>query len=237
MAGKKTLLFDFGGTLDTDGVHWFQKDKDIYNYFNIKIDEAEFRNAYIASERRIEDANVPRELSLKDTLRMQLSFQLQYLLENSLKGRSDSEKLLEEMTDYCYNDVRMTLRTAYEVLAGLKQDYRLGLVSNFYGNLMNVCMETNLYNLFEVIVDSAVAGVRKPDPLIFQIAADRMNIQTGDGIVIGDSYINDIVSAKSIGFTTIWIRNKGWNEPDDVTNADHIISSFTEIPRTLNNIF
>ena len=33
----KAILFDFGGTIDTDGVHWSEKYWDLYEQFSVGV--------------------------------------------------------------------------------------------------------------------------------------------------------------------------------------------------------
>ena len=64
--------------------------------------------------------------------------------------------------------------TARRVLARLSRRHRLGVVSNFYGNLGAVCADAGLTALFDVIADSTAVGWTKPDPRIFRHALDAL---------------------------------------------------------------
>ena len=60
------------------------------------------------------------------------------------------------------------------VLEALGERYRLGVVSNFYGNLEAVCQSSGLAPLFAVMTDSRQVGAEKPDPAIFRAALDAL---------------------------------------------------------------
>ena len=56
----------------------------------------------------------------------------------------------------------------------LSEHYRLGVVSNFYGNLEAVCQSSGLAPLFAVMTDSHCIGAEKPDPAIFRAALEAL---------------------------------------------------------------
>ena len=55
-----------------------------------------------------------------------------------------------------------TLSGRGKLLARLASRYRLGIVSNFYGNLAAACAEAGIERNFSVLVDSTDIGVGKP---------------------------------------------------------------------------
>ncbi|MBI1929962.1 HAD family hydrolase [Candidatus Poribacteria bacterium] len=225
----KALLFDFGGTLDTDGIHWSLKFWDVYQRLGVHISQQEFRGAYLAAESHIA-GDVKREDTLLHTLEKQVCFQFAWLKHNtemSSPALSDERSL--HIAAACYKDVQQTIRRARGMLEALRSTYLLGLVSNFYGNLETVCRELNIYALFGAIIDSTIVGIRKPNPQIFQIATQELGIAPSEATVIGDSYERDIVPAKSLGCSTIWLHGKSWSEPQETSQADHIIHTLDDL--------
>jgi len=81
-----------------------------------------------------------------------------------------------------------------------------------------------------IVQSFAVVGVRKPDPQIFQRAAETLGVSPSDAVVVGDSYTKDILPAHSIGCQTVWIKGEGWtdDEPSDCI-ADMIIHDLSEL--------
>ncbi len=127
---------------------------------------------------------------------------------------------------FCYDYVLKVLETSRPVLQRLSERYPMVLVSNFYGNIHTILADFQL-PFFREVIESAVVGVRKPDPRIFQMGVDALGLLPHEVAVIGDSYDKDIVPAKSIGCQTIWFKGIGWNnEQPDGTAADVIIASF-----------
>ena len=134
------------------------------------------------------------------------------------------------------------LEVSRPVIAKLAERYPLVLVSNFYGNIETILADFHL-QYFKHIVESAVVGVRKPDPQIFQLGVDALRKVTGktadelpasDIVVVGDSFSKDIVPATKIGCQTVWVKGIGWgNEEVDESVPTHIIYNIAELPQVL----
>ena len=91
------------------------------------------------------------------------------------------------------------------VLARLGRRFRLGVVSNFYGNLDRILSATGIAPLLELTCDSALEGVSKPDPRIFTLAVERLTLRSEEVLFVGDSYEQDIVPARAAGLRTAWL--------------------------------
>jgi putative hydrolase of the HAD superfamily len=59
---------------------------------------------------------------------------------------------------------------------------------------------------FDVIVESSVAGVRKPDPRFYRLACDRLAIEPSEAVFLDDLGIN-LKPAKAMGMTTIKVTD------------------------------
>ena len=99
------------------------------------------------------------------------------------------------------------------VLEALGERYRLGVVSNFYGNLEAVCRSSGLAPLFAVMTDSRRVGAEKPDPAIFRAALDALHAAPETTLFVGDSLRRDCEGARRAGMGFIWIA------PEDVQAA------------------
>ncbi len=77
--------------------------------------------------------------------------------------------------------------------------FRLGVVSNAMGNIQADAERYGLADYFDVIIDSQVVGVAKPDPRIFYIALERMRVAPGQALFAGDLYSIDMVGAQASG--------------------------------------
>ena len=103
------------------------------------------------------------------------------------------------------------------------------LVSNFYGNVESVLSDFGLRHFFDSIIESAVVGVRKPDPKIFALGVEALGLEPEQVLVVGDSYKKDIVPAESLGCTVLWLKGKGWTADEDAVMHPNIIKNLREI--------
>ena len=91
------------------------------------------------------------------------------------------------------------------VLERLARRYRLGVVSNFTGNLRPCLEELGLARLFSVISDSAVLGWSKPDPRIFVHTLAALQVSAPRAWMVGDNFEADIRAAAGLGLRTCWL--------------------------------
>ena len=98
------------------------------------------------------------------------------------------------------------------MLEELHGHYPLVLVSNFYGNIEAVLNDYLMRDLFKSVIESSVVGVRKPDPKIFALGVEALNLPAEKVLVVGDSFDKDIVPAHSLGCVTAWFKGETWEE-------------------------
>ena len=85
----------------------------------------------------------------------------------------ERESIVDIVATYCDTQARHTTLRARKVLDTLMaRGYNFVLVTNFYGNIRAVLQGYGLLDLFPRIVESATAGVRNPDPAIWQLGID-----------------------------------------------------------------
>ena len=77
--------------------------------------------------------------------------------------------------------------------------WRLGVVSNSEGHVVDILTEVGLAPLFDVIVDSGVEGISKPDPRLFQLALTRMAAPAAGAWYVGDVPTVDVDGARAAG--------------------------------------
>ena len=107
------------------------------------------------------------------------------------------------MVDAFVGDTRAWDRNR-PLLQRLGRRYRLGVVSNSYGNMPALLAEAALAP-FEVILDSALVGIAKPDPALYALAATRLALSPGAILHVGDSWERDVVPAHAIGMRSAWL--------------------------------
>ena len=95
-------------------------------------------------------------------------------------------------------------------LAALRaRGLRLVVVSNANGTLLSMFTRLGLVGAFDVIFDSHVVGIEKPDPRFFQHALERSGALAETTVHVGDLYHVDVVGARSAGIAAILLDAGG----------------------------
>ena len=207
----KGYIFDYGGTLDTGGVHWRQVIWDTYVRHQVPVSEQQFREAYVFVERQLgSQPLIQPDFTFRQTLELKIRLQLEYLIQNGLSP-SATDKYHAAMVDELYAMVQQTTAHSLAVLRQLTDGPKV-LVSNFYGNLSMVLREFGFDGCFVQVIESAVVGIRKPDPRIFQLGIDALGMSPEEIVVVGDSLENDILPARELGCRAIWFNKQSNKE-------------------------
>lgn len=241
----QAIIFDYGGTIDTNALHWSEVLWEGYQHTNIPVSKEEFRQSYVFAERALaKHPYIQPEHNFLNLLTIKCDLETQDLVNRGVWLVSDTERKIQSdaVANYCYQYVLNVLEVSRPVIATLAEKYPLVLVSNFYGNIETILKDFHL-EYFQHIVESAVVGVRKPDPQIFQLGVDALREIMGktaeelpahDILVVGDSYSKDILPATKIGCQTVWLKGIGWdNETVDETVPTHIIRHIKDLPEVI----
>ena len=153
--------------------------------------------------------------------------------ESLFLSLSDSEihQIAEDMARYINAKTLALLNENRQVLEHLKQKgYPMVLVSNFYGNINQVLKDAGIDGYFKDVIESAVVGVRKPNPAIFALGVFALDLPASQVLVVGDTYGKDIVPAHKLGCHTLWIKGLQWEEKKvDESIPDGIIKKLSEM--------
>jgi putative hydrolase of the HAD superfamily len=209
------VLLDFGGTLDADGLTWKER------FYRLWRDEAvaESREAFDPVFYAADDALVgaiPITLSFDATVRRLAS------------GIAAALAVRDERVI-----AHRHLQRNRALLERLRPRYRLGIVSNFYGNLETVCHNVSVRPLFGVIVDSERVGISKPDPRIFMKALDGLEVRPADAVFVGDSAARDMAGARALGMRHIWLTGEPAPPGGPCCPGDAIIQTFQDVEALL----
>lgn len=233
----KGIIFDFGGTLDTRGDHWSEVLWRGYQYFELPILKDDFRAAYVHGERTLATHPIVQpDFHFVDVLNAKLQIEIAYLVEHNILSLSTEEQTLlaKDMAEYVDAETKDVLRESKEVLESLSARYPMVLVSNFYGNIQTVLKDAGIDRYFSKVIESAVVGVRKPNPAIFALGVCALDLPASQVLVVGDSYDKDIAPAHALGCHTLWIKGLQWEEkPYDEQLPDAIITQLPEMEEYL----
>ncbi len=125
-----------------------------------------------------------------------------------------------------------------------QKGYLLALVSNSLAENTNTDLErTGLANSFDLVLVSSEVRRRKPHPLVFQAALERLGISPEEGVFVGDDPWEDIYGAKRIGLKTILIAHAGYRDvykDEDQRRketADAVITDLESLVAALEHLF
>lgn len=188
----KSLLFDYGGTLDADGTTWLERFHPLYKEAGLDIPSERLDRAFYDSDDNLHLRHALKGLDLAQTVRLQVADVIKAVAP-------DRPELVDRVADRFVADSRAQFKRLTPVLERLAGRYRLGIVSNFYGNLDGILSAEGLRPLFSVVADSGVLGVTKPDAAIFLHAAKAVDAAPAECVMIGDSIKRDMAGATGVG--------------------------------------
>ena len=226
----------------------------------VSIHKQAFRDAYVYGERALAvNPIVTPDFHFEDILREKLILELKFLAGKELleTGKDDAEKqaklgndsdasseslllslsdseihqIAVDMAHYINAKTLDLLQENKQVLEHLKQaGYPMVLVSNFYGNINQVLKDAEIDGYFKDVIESAVVGVRKPNPAIFALGVCALDLPASQVLVVGDTYSKDIMPAHKLGCHTLWIKGLQWEEKQvDESIPDGIIRKLSEM--------
>ena len=195
----------------------------------VRVDPAVLAAAEPLAKRHFDRA--PTIQTTNDAQRGWLYFNL--VLEGAgLRPSARTDAALEELRLYHATENLWETVTpgAAEALAALRaRGLSLIVVSNANGRLSALLERVGLSPLFDVIVDSCVEGVEKPDPRLFEIAMARAGAEPARTMHVGDLYYVDVVGARAAGMHPVLVDVAGLYPNADCPS----VRSVTELPALL----
>jgi putative hydrolase of the HAD superfamily len=123
---------------------------------------------------------------------------------------------------------------AEPLLRTLASRYRLALLTNGAPDVQRAKISrTPFGQYFSEVIISVEAGIGKPDPELFRIAARRLGVEPGDAVMVGDSLARDVAGAKAAGMRAVWIDRKLWDERES-PQPDARIERLSDLPAALD---
>ncbi len=202
----ETLLFDFGGTLDADGVAWKARFYAHYRAEGLEMAAEAFAPAFYTADDALIGA-LPPDCDLGETIeRLAGNLEVELARRDGGSGKAGADCARgRRVASHFLAEAQAAFARNRPLLETLSARFRLGIVSNFYGNLEAVCHGAGLAAFFDVIVDSHRVGARKPDSAIFRAALAPLGAKPETTLMIGDSLRRDREGARRMGMGFIWI--------------------------------
>ncbi|MBV8055587.1 MAG: HAD family hydrolase [Deltaproteobacteria bacterium] len=237
----RAILFDFGGTLDFPR-HWLDRFVAHYQMAGIDIERAELDLAFSATTQK---AYACSEMLRDYSLLQLVGFLVELQFENlGMCDAAAPRRLSAEACSGCgINELKMRIRDAFmaesavgfamsrPLLNSFARHLKIGVVSNFYGNLDRVITEADLAPSITVIADSGRLGFYKPDPRIFAASLAQLGVHPREAVMVGDSITKDCAPARAMGMATVWLRHREFSgrEAAPSNTADFTIDSLEEL--------
>jgi putative hydrolase of the HAD superfamily len=222
----RAILFDFGGTLDGPGEPWIERFALAYRAAGLDVTPDCLHDAVGYGTR--EGYRAPRvaRFGLHDTVAFHVACQFEHL-------RIRNDRAAATIVNTFVTRTAAALVDSHVLLARLAARFRLGVVSNFYGNVERILVECRIAPLLGTIIDSTVVGVSKPDPDIFALAVKRLGVCEDVTLFVGDSIEQDIKPARAAGLRTAWLV--GARTDFVAADADLCLRSLGELDALLDS--
>lgn len=210
----RAILFDLGGTLDGDGLHWLDRFVALYRSVGVGLPRETLRAAFDHAERLASQDGVIATAPFEPMVSRHVGWQLEFL---NLQDPAIARALV---TGFVEPARRAAAANAAMLESLTRRGFSLGVVSNGCGNVDVLCRDLGFADHLSVIVDSRRLGVAKPDPAIFQHAADRLEIDPASTLMVGDSFDRDIRPARLLGMRTAWLEGETARDCPDPSLVD-----------------
>lgn len=128
------------------------------------------------------------------------------ILEDKRLPISEIE-LLEQV--FAMQEVGRIPNTHAEAIRQLGKTHKLGVVSNIWCQskfFLKEFQRVEITDLFETIIFSSDYGLIKPSPLIYRKAIEQIEVNESKIVFVGDSLLFDIMGAKAVGLSAVWIN-------------------------------
>ncbi len=111
-----------------------------------------------------------------------------------------------------------------DVLDYLKPKYNLHIITNGFQEVQAGKMKNSgIDKYFQTITNSEMAGVKKPNPKIFEYALSSANVEKQNAIMIGDCIDADVNGALDFGMDAIYFNESQIETPSHIKQINHLI--------------
>ena len=221
----KTIITDV--FFDLDHTLWdFEKNsvlafETIFKNYQIEIDLDKFLKHYIPINLKYWEMYRTEQITqiqlrygrLKDTFDL-----IAYEIEDE-KINLLSDKYIHYLPKYNH-----LFEGTIEILEYLRPRYKLHIITNGFAEIQNNKLNNaNISHYFQTITNSEMAGVKKPNPIIFQHALDKAQAKKESSIMIGDCLEADIYGAIHSGFEAILFNEHKKTIPENIKQVHHLL--------------
>jgi len=215
------VTFDIGGVIYSDDV--FKRAVfTALNKLSIGVKQADFDQVY------------------KEHLKSQSGSLRSKLCEHFLGSLEKRDELMKIATqnwlftpDDLYQDSKASIAALKS--AGVK----IGIVANQPASVVESLKADQIYDLIDFLGISAIVGIEKPNPAIFELTISKLATPADQIIHIGNRIDTDVLPAKKLGMKTVWVRRGEANpdpSPADLAQADITVDDLTNLTQLISKL-
>ncbi|WP_029272037.1 YjjG family noncanonical pyrimidine nucleotidase [Flavobacterium sp. KJJ] len=145
---------------------------------------------------------------------------------DALNLEISDETINEIANDYIefLTDNNYLFEGAIEVLEYLKPKYRLHIITNGFATVQEKKIKNALLaRYFNTITNSELAGVKKPNSIIFDYAVNLAQASKENSIMIGDCLDADVNGALNAGLDAIFFNEKRVDVPQNIKQINNLL--------------
>ena len=233
-ANIKNIVFDFDNTLE----EWqqYEDDADLFlseiaiEKFGMNIKKEDFAKQFrISKEKFIAKRSKPkyygRDVWLKDTLK---KFNVKF-------KNPDVELLTSLYWDYIIKRVKL-FPGVKPLLSSLSKKYKLFMLSDSDGNVEVKNRRIDKFDIrkyFTKVYTSDDSGWNKPQPKFYEWFIKKTRINPHETISVGDHPETDLVTSKSLGMSTVWLKKGQYAKESKYGYVDYEINEIVELKQIL----
>lgn len=116
------------------------------------------------------------------------------------------------------------------ILQALHGRFKLGLITNGLSCLQHEKIKgSGLAHFFDAMVVAGDIGVAKPDPSVFQVLLDQLQVTPDEAIMVGNSVTGDIGGAQGVGMKAVLIHRGEIHGNNDSITPDLVIENLMSV--------
>jgi len=217
----KAVIFDMDGVLiDSEPFHFVVNEK-IFANLGINLNEEEYHSFIGTTHKDMwstlkKKFNLPQ--SVPELVNMQVSGNIEYIKNENIEP--------------------IKIKGVEDLLSGIaRENIKIGIASSSPTDVIKLVInKLGINDYFSVITGGEEIEKGKPSPDIFLKAANRLNVNSSDCLVVEDSK-NGVLAAKAAGMKCVGYKNPNSGN-QDLRKADLIIDNYDSLKvKILRNLF
>ncbi|HEY7350298.1 MAG TPA: HAD hydrolase-like protein [Ktedonobacterales bacterium] len=218
----RTIFFDAGFTLLRPSLSLIETCQDVCQREGVHLDSEQLSqqlpeaNAYFLKAARANPRTWASEEAISLFWRGYYKMFLRPFIaeENEALLERCAEEIIREFDQHTHWELYPDALPTLQALEG--RGFTLGIISDWGVNLAPIISSLNLPRYFDCLVISAVSRYSKPEAGLYDLALQRASAIPDYAIHIGDSYIHDVLGARTVGITPILIDRPGKLRAEEV---------------------